>query len=51
MREAFELGWLCAYMFGKGICMPEIYFIDDIQFIQPVEIGSAVEFTAVVAYT
>lgn len=51
MREAFELGWLCAYMFVKGASMPEIYFIDDIQFIQAVEIGSAVEFTAVVAYT
>jgi acyl-coenzyme A thioesterase 9 len=38
-------------MFVKGVQAPEIYFIDDIQFMQPVEIGSAVEFTAVVAYT
>jgi acyl-coenzyme A thioesterase 9 len=33
MREAFELGWLNAYLHVKGICYPEIFNIDDIQFL------------------
>jgi acyl-coenzyme A thioesterase 9 len=36
MREAFELGWLCAYYYVKGTTFPEIYQIDDIQFIASV---------------
>jgi acyl-coenzyme A thioesterase 9 len=30
MREAFELGWLNAYLHVKGECYPETFHIDDI---------------------
>ena len=41
MREAFELGWLNAYLHVKGLGFPQIIHIDDIQFLAPVDIGSA----------
>ncbi|CAL4097130.1 unnamed protein product, partial [Meganyctiphanes norvegica] len=38
MRQAFELGWACAYTHSK--LRPRILHIDDIMFRRPVEIGS-----------
>ncbi|CAK72580.1 unnamed protein product (macronuclear) [Paramecium tetraurelia] len=43
MREAFELGWLNAYLHVKGQGFPQIIHIDDIQFLAPVDIGSALQ--------
>lgn len=50
MREAFELGWLCAYLHGKGVNYPEIFHIDDVQFIAPVEVGCTLSIKSRVTY-
>ncbi|KRX10446.1 hypothetical protein PPERSA_08748 [Pseudocohnilembus persalinus] len=49
MREAFEIGWLCAYQHTQGK-YPEIYHIDDFQFISAVTVGDVIEFEARVTY-
>lgn len=51
MKQAVELGWLCAHMFVKGSGYPEVYNIDDIQFYSPVDVGDAMEYEAKVCYT
>ncbi len=45
MREATELGWLCAHLFMGG-SLPELLYIDEIMFVSPVEVGSMVNFKA-----
>ncbi len=50
MREAFELAWLAAYNFGQGE-FPEIYHVDDVAFMSPIDIGNIVQFKAKVVYT
>ncbi|KRW98312.1 hypothetical protein PPERSA_02089 [Pseudocohnilembus persalinus] len=47
LREAFEIGFLAAYDIGGGY-MPHIQFVDDVQFISPVEIGAVMKFKATV---
>ena len=51
MREAVELGWLCAYLFVKGQVYPQVYNIDDIQFYSPVDVGDVMSYEALVCYT
>ena len=43
MKEAFELGWLSAYLHLGSACFPEIYHIDDIVFNSPVDVGNALK--------
>lgn len=43
MKEAYELGWLCAHLHLNSACQPEIYHIDDFVFKAPVEIGSTLK--------
>jgi acyl-coenzyme A thioesterase 9 len=50
MREAFELGWLGAYLHVKGVCYPEIFHIDDVQFLAPVDIGTTLSIRSRVTY-
>ena len=50
MREAFELGWLNAYLHVKGTSYPEIFHIDDIQFLAPVDIGTTLSIKSNVTY-
>ena len=44
MREAVELGWAASYIHAEGKSFPEFVHIDDVQFINPVEIGSIATF-------
>ncbi len=48
MREAYELAWLTAALFSRGA--PSFLCIDDIHFIEPVEVGAVLELNSVVAY-
>lgn len=41
LRLAYELGWLTAFKFLKGV-YPKCTHIDDVQFLGPVEIGTCV---------
>lgn len=50
MRQAFELGWLCAVRFLDGR-RPHIYHIDDVLFSRPVQVGSILKIDAKVVYT
>ncbi|XP_071514501.1 acyl-coenzyme A thioesterase 9, mitochondrial-like isoform X1 [Panulirus ornatus] len=49
MRQAYELGWACAFTYSKQ--RPRVLHIDDIMFRQPVEIGSLLYFNSQVVYT
>mmetsp|Transcript_35898 Transcript_35898/g.32300 ORF Transcript_35898/g.32300 Transcript_35898/m.32300 type:complete len:90 (-) Transcript_35898:115-384(-) len=51
MREAVELGWAASYIHAEGKSFPEFVHIDDVQFINPVEIGSIATFESFVTYT
>ena len=50
MKEAFELGFLTAYLHLKGECFPEIYYIDDVNFLAPVDVGSALKMDSQITY-
>lgn len=50
MREAFELGWLCAYEHTKQKVFPQIIHIDDVNFLIPVDVGSIIRFQSHVAF-
>lgn len=45
MRQLIELGWVSANIFGKNVQFNVIY-VDDIQFILPVDLGNIVKFVA-----
>ncbi|XP_045623522.1 acyl-coenzyme A thioesterase 9, mitochondrial isoform X1 [Procambarus clarkii] len=49
MRQAYELGWACAFTYSKQ--RPRALHIDDIMFRQPVEIGSLLYLNSQVVYT
>ncbi|XP_069993606.1 acyl-coenzyme A thioesterase 9, mitochondrial [Penaeus vannamei] len=49
MRQAYELGWACAFTYSKQ--RPRILHIDDIMFRRPVEIGSLLYLNSQVVYT
>lgn len=49
MRESLELAFVCAYLHGSGE-QPQVYHIDDIQFIRPVDVGSVIRYTAYMTY-
>ena len=49
MRQAFELGWANAYVFGKS--RPFCMHMDDIWFRAPVEIGAMLYFNSQVLYS
>jgi len=49
MREAYELGWLCAYLHTNKQHI-EIYAIDDFQFINGVDLGSILELNSKIGY-
>jgi acyl-coenzyme A thioesterase 9 len=49
MRQAFELAWANAYVYGKA--RPFCMYMDDIWFRAPVEIGSLLYFNSQVCYT
>jgi len=49
MRQAFELGWANAYVFGKS--RPFCMHMDDIWFRAPVEIGAMLYFNSQICYT
>ncbi|KAK3896234.1 hypothetical protein Pcinc_000089 [Petrolisthes cinctipes] len=49
MRQAYELGWACAYTYSKQ--RPRVLHIDDILFRSPVEIGSLLYLNSQVVYT
>lgn len=48
MKEAYEIGWLAAYMYAGSTI--SLIHIDDFQFFSPVEVGTAVQFEAKVGY-
>lgn len=43
MREAYELGYMAALLQGDGT-HPTMYYLNDVTFFKPVEIGSATKF-------
>lgn len=49
MRECLELAWVCCSLVS-AIEQPVIYFIDDIYFLRPIDIGSFVRYTALLTY-
>ena len=49
MRESLELAYVCANLQGF-IRNPQIFFIDDIYFLKPVDIGSIVRYSALITY-
>jgi len=49
MRQAFELAWANAYVYGKA--RPFCMYMDDIWFRAPVEIGSLLYFNSQICYT
>ena len=49
LRLAYELGWLTAFKYLKGN-YPKCTFIDDVQFLGSVEIGSSMELEAIISY-
>lgn len=49
LRLAYELAWLTSFKFLKGK-YPKCTFIDDVQFLGPVEIGTSMELEATIAY-
>uniref|UniRef100_A0A6A7GC35 HotDog domain-containing protein n=1 Tax=Hirondellea gigas TaxID=1518452 RepID=A0A6A7GC35_9CRUS len=51
MRKAFELGRSSAYVFCGPGAKPFSISIDDIMFLQPVEIGSVIKFNSQVVYS
>ncbi len=50
MRKSYELAWLSAAVF-YGTHDIIFSFVDDIQFVKPVPIGSIIEFVTFVAYS
>ena len=50
MKESIEFAWLVAYNYADGD-HPEFEAIDDFNFINYVDIGSIVDFEAMVTYT
>lgn len=44
MREAYELGWICARLHTR--LTPVITSVDDVAFMKPVPVGSLIQFTA-----
>ena len=48
MRQAFELAWANAYIFGKE--RPFIVYMDDISFEAPVEVGSLLYFSSQISF-
>jgi len=50
MRESLELAYACV-MLQPYFAEPIIYFIDDIYFIKPVDIGDFIRYTALMTYT
>lgn len=40
MREAAELAWVTSYMYDNGRSPPEFVHVDDVIFVNPVDIGS-----------
>lgn len=49
MRECLELGFVAANL-APWLKDPAIYFIDDIYFLRPVDIGSLIRYTAYITY-
>ncbi|XP_050699607.1 acyl-coenzyme A thioesterase 9, mitochondrial-like isoform X1 [Eriocheir sinensis] len=49
MRQAYELGWACAFTISKQ--RPRCLHIDDIMFRRPVEVGSLLYLNSQVVYT
>lgn len=49
IKEAFELGFLAAYMYSNGE-NPVIKKIDDFNFLAPIFVGSALKFEATVVF-
>ena len=49
MRQAFELAWANAYVFGKS--RPFCMNMDDILFKAPVEVGELLYFNSQICYT
>jgi len=50
MRECIEVAYACA-MLQPYFVNPQVYFIDDIYFIKPVDVGEFVRYTALITYT
>lgn len=50
MKIAFELGWISAGVF-LGEKNVEFLYVDEIQFVRPVNIGSIVEFSSSIIYS
>jgi len=48
MRQAFELAWANAHVFGQ--CQPVCVHMDDIWFRSPVEVGDVLRFTSQISY-
>lgn len=49
MRECLELAWVCCSLV-PWISDPKIYFVDDIYFLRPIDIGSLIKYTAFLTY-
>jgi len=49
MREAYELGWLTAFMHCETYA--EVFHIADFQFLKTIEIGGCMKFEAKIGYT
>mgnify|MGYP002621178700 FL=1 len=47
MREAAELGWVTAFSYDCGKSYPEFVHIDDVLFLNPVEVGSIATFECI----
>ena len=50
MKESIEFAWLVAYNYAD-VDQPEFEIIDDFNFINYADIGSIVDFEAMVTYT
>jgi acyl-coenzyme A thioesterase 9 len=52
MKKCYELSWVTARLFGNDLSRPPVFrFVDDIQFLRPVSIGSIMEFDSSVVYS
>ncbi|CAM9608254.1 unnamed protein product, partial [Phaeothamnion confervicola] len=49
VKTAFELGFAAAYTFGGS--RPQFQEVDDVSFLQPVDVGNLVRFDACILYT
>ena len=50
MRYAFELAWVNVYIHSDYKFYPEIFHIDDILFLHPVEVGSVLIIDSTITY-